>query len=163
MKSVRAATAAVLITTASIAAWASPASAHHAAVVTARKVEIKPGTNQMTCALPPNALCDPSPGNNAVVRVVVPDELRPVHQVCFTFRFEGDLVEPGESLTFLNGTGFVNIGSTAIAQRTICLDCENQPDDTRLFRDGRQTMSVWMDHGSAYLSSLDVVVTGRRP
>jgi len=164
MKVLRGATAAVLVTTVAIAAWASPASAHHPAVVTAKKAAIQPHTNQMTCALPLPAVCDPaSKGNNAVVRVVVPDQLRPVHQVCVTFHFEGDLVDPGEIVAFLSGGGFVNEGATSLAERTSCFDRENQPEQTRLFTDGRQTMSVWMEEGSAYLASVDVVVTGHRP
>jgi len=164
MKVLRGATAAVLVTTVAIAAWASPASAHHPAVITAKKAAIQPHTNQMTCALPLPAVCDPaSKGNNAVVRVVVPDQLRPVHQVCVTFHFEGDLVDPGEIVAFLSGGGFVNEGATSLAERTSCFDRENQPEQTRLFTDGRQTMSVWMEEGSAYLASVDVVVTGHRP
>ena len=164
MKRFRAATAAVLVTTVAIAAWASPASVHHPAVVTARKAAIQPHTNQMTCSLPLPYVCDPaSEGNNAVVRVVVPDQFRPVQQVCVTFHFKGDLVDPGEILAFLNGGGFVNEEPTSLAERTSCFDRENQPEQTRLFTDGRQTMSVWMEEGSAYLSSVDVVVTGHRP
>jgi hypothetical protein len=164
MKVLRSATAAVLVATMAIAAWASPASAHDPAVITAKKAAIQPHTNQMTCALPLPAVCDPaSKGNNAVVRVVVPDRLRPVHQVCVTFHFEGDLVDPGEIVAFLSGGGFVNEGPTSLAERTSCFDRENQPDQTRLFADGRQTMSVWMEEGSAYLASVDVVVTGHRP
>jgi hypothetical protein len=134
-------------------------------VVTAKKVTIQPGTNRITCALPQPFVCDPpSKGNNAVVRVVVPDQLRPVHQVCVTFHFKGDLVDPGETVVFLAGGGFENTGSTPLAERTSCFDRENQPEQTRLFADGRQTMSVWMEQqGSAYLSAVDVVLTGHRP
>jgi hypothetical protein len=164
MRRFRAVAAAALVAGATIAAWASPASAHHPAVVTAKKAAIVAGTNQMTCALPAGAVCDPaSKGNDAVVRVVVPDQLRPVNQVCETFHFRGDLVDPGETLAFLSGTGFVNEGPTSLAERTVCLDRQNQPTDVALFKDGRQTMSVWMEQGSAYLSSVDVVVTGHRP
>jgi len=163
MRRFRAAAAAALVAGVTIAAWASPASAHHPAVVTAKKVTIQAGTNRMSCDVPPNNFCDPFDGNRAVVRVVVPDQLRPVQQVCFTFHLKGDLVDPGETLAFFGGVGFINEGTTSIADRTVCLIREDYPDETKLFRDGRATFDVYMEHGTAYLSSVDVVVTGHRP
>src|SRR5262245_61079761 len=162
MRGIRAFAAAASVTALSIAAWASPATAHNPAVVTAKRVVIRPHTNQMTCSLQLPAVCEQGPGNKAVVQVVVPDEFRPVQQVCVTFHFEGDLLDPGEVLAFLGGGGFVNVGSTPQTVRTLCLTREGQPDETRLFRDGRQTMNVWMEQGSAFLSKVEVVVTGHR-
>jgi hypothetical protein len=159
----RALAAVVLVTAVSVFAWASPASAHNPAVVTARKVTIKAGTNQMTCALPLPYVCDPAPGNDAVVRIVVPDQFRPVQQVCITLHFRGDLLDAGETVLVQGIGGFTNSGPGSLREREVCNNRRNQPEATRLFNDGRQTIHVYMEEGSACLESVDVVVTGRRP
>ena len=48
---------------------------------------------------PPTYCVDPSPGNEAVVRVKVAKRALPIDRVCFTLRFEGDLLDAGESVT----------------------------------------------------------------
>jgi hypothetical protein len=161
MTSLRAVAAAILVTAGSIGALASPASSQTPAEVTAKKAKIRPHTNQMTCTLLLPFICDPaSRGNDAVVHVVVPHHFRSVTEVCVTLHFQGDLVDPGETVMLINGGGFENGGTTSLAERASCRNVQDQPEDTRLFEDGHQMMSVWMEQGSAYLASVDVVVTG---
>ena len=130
----------VLLAVAAAAAGADTSS------VTARVSALRPPTRQMTCQL--SVRFNPSSGNDAIVQVVVPTHFSSVSQVCFTFHVSGDLVDPGEDLSFTarnwNGAafGFESAGPDSISQNTGCLAAGFHDTELATFLDGRETLDV---------------------
>ncbi len=112
---------------------------------------------------PPTYCVDPSPGNEAVVRVKVAKRTLPIDRVCFTLRFEGDLLDAGESVTIklssdpLAGAfGFGNVGTSPTAERTVCLVAGVHDEFLAMLMVKKPTVFIYMDTGSATLSDLEV-------
>lgn len=134
--------------------------------VSAKSVVIRAGTNDMSCPAVYPDFCDqPFRGNDAAVRVRFATGFTSISSACFTFRFSGDLLDPGEYFRFnLGGGGFgYELDADApssLAVRTLCLGSPDlHPQVASLF-DGHQAFDVWMVRGSAYLGAVEVSVTG---
>ena len=144
-------------------AMLAPAAAAQAATFEG-KVKIKKAPVAISCPVTfPFACFDPSEGNSAIVRIKFKGTFESVEQVCFTFHFEGDLVDAGEvllySVTGTDGQGFSNPSGPSISERESCLNT-GHPDQMAAFLDGRQQIVVFMRDGSASLSDVDVQLTG---
>jgi hypothetical protein len=126
------------------------------------QVKIKHHTVSMNCPVTFPVVCQlPQPGNEAVLKVVFPGGgFSTIDQLCLTFHFKGDLVDPGDWLAWGAGQGFFNGGTTPIATRTSC-QIGSQPGISDLL-DGHQRMDAWMFTGSARLISVDATITGTR-
>jgi hypothetical protein len=108
-------------------------------------------------------------GDAALGKVNVHTKFSSVDRVCFTFTFEGDLLDPGETLLIsplnavssVSGPGFSNRGTSSEAERTLCLEAAFQPDLVSLFADGKEhKLEITMQTGSVRIASLDVTVEG---
>jgi hypothetical protein len=105
-----------------------------------------------------------SVGNPALGRVNIHEKFALVESVCFDFVFVNDLLDPGELLLIRPlampsvGFGFVNLGLTSQAERTVCVIA---PDLVALFADGKEKgLEISMRRGSVEIASLVVTVTG---
>jgi hypothetical protein len=88
-----------------------------------------------------------------------------IESLCLTFMFEGDLLDPGEELTYrLAGAttsfGFVNVGISPEAERTSCLVAGFHDAELALFLDGKNTVYVMADTGSVTVASVTMNLTG---
>jgi hypothetical protein len=108
-------------------------------------------------------------GDAARGKVNVHTKFASVDSVCFTFTFEGDLLDPGETLfisplnavSSLSGPGFSNGGTTPEAERTLCFEAAFQPDLVALFAEGKEhELEIAMQTGSVQIASLEVTVEG---
>ncbi len=81
--------------------------------------------------------------------------------VCISFQFEGDLLDPGETLLVDFGVGFAggftNIGSTPLSELTTC---NAQPENLATLLDGRQDLVIFMDPGSVTIASVTATIVG---
>ena len=109
-------------------------------------------------------------GDPALAKVNVHAKFSSVDRVCFDFTFVNDLLDPGEFLRItplqlfpsLTGPGFENVGSTPMAERTLCLDSAfGYSNVNALFADGKdKDLEIGMQVGSVEIASLVVTVTG---
>lgn len=81
--------------------------------------------------------------------------------VCFTFAFERDLFDPGDSFVIdfgptLGAIGATNVGATSLATRMLCTA---QPEQLAAFRDGKQAFAVTVSAGSVTLTSATAEIT----
>lgn len=112
---------------------------------------------------PPTYCFNPSPGNEAAVRIKVAKRALPIDRVCFTLRFEGDLLDAGEDVSIklssdpLAGAfGFRNVGTSPTAERTVCLVAGDHDEFLAMLMVKKPTVYVFMFTGSATLSDLEV-------
>ncbi len=113
----------------------------------------------------PRACLYPGDGNSAPAKVRFHRKFASIERVCFTVRFEGDLVDPGEwvifSLAGESGAGFQNVSGAPIAARELCYAEGFHDEELGLFMDGKQRVEVYMGQGSATLASVKVHITAR--
>jgi hypothetical protein len=120
-------------------------------------VTIVGGDETLNCKTAP-VTCDPQSGDD--LRIAI--QSRPwksIQSVCLTFRFKGDLVDPGEQLQWTNAGGFDG-GSSPVAKRQSCATPAGQQKVTDSLRDGYQVFDVWMESGSAHVDGISVAITG---
>ena len=110
-----------------------------------------------------------APGHPVTARINLHERMTSVDNVCLTFTFVNDLLDPGETVVItplqlfpsLGGFGFENPGPSAQAQRTICITTADQPDIAALFADGKDNrLQIGMTSGSVEIASLVITVTG---
>ena len=140
------------------------------ATIVDAQTTIRPGTGHMVCPAVPS-FCEPSRGNDAVVRINARTRFSSIDRVCLTFHFSADLLDPGEGFRFsLDGSGFgfdLDPSSpVSLSSRVLCLIASLHPAIAS-FLDGHETIDVWMYHGwgvpstvSATLTGLDVQILG---
>jgi hypothetical protein len=105
-----------------------------------------------------------SVGDPALGSVNLQAKFSSVESVCFDFVFVNDLLDPGDLLLITPlampsvGFGFVNLGVTSQAERTVCVV---SPDLLALFGDGKERrLEITMRSGSVEIASILVTVTG---
>jgi hypothetical protein len=110
-----------------------------------------------------------SVGDPLQVNVNVHARFASVDSVCYTFIFENDLLDPGDSLSITplkafppeSGGGFFNPGPTSQDFREICDTAEFQPEIVSLFTDGKENkIEIAMQSGSVEIALLRVTITG---
>jgi len=107
-----------------------------------------------------------APGNAVTGRAVFGQRFIDIEQVCFSFEFTGDLLDPSDSLQIDLRTspqytsGFENVGGTAQSNRTLCLVKGTQAQAIALFKDGQQAFELSMVSGTVSISKLAVTLTG---
>jgi hypothetical protein len=101
----------------------------------------------------------PSVGNAAAIQVQIPQFQR-VERVYISFRFRGDLVDPGENLTFATGIGFTNIGQRPLRSRTMLFDRTSSLQDIQLFENRRFVQFNAYMEGSAHLTAVSLTIEG---
>jgi hypothetical protein len=114
-------------------------------------------------ATPPVFCLGPSPGNEAAVQVRIAKSALPIERMCFTIRFEGDLLDAGESVSigfspdpFALGFGFENIGTEPISERTACIVAGLHDDLLAMVAVKKPMVFVYVNHGSATVADLEV-------
>lgn len=75
--------------------------------------------------------------------------------VCIDFQFEGDLLDPGETLIVdlgpsLGAFGSINFGDTSLPSQSVCTA---QSEHLAAFFDGRERVQVAIEAGSATVTS----------
>ena len=93
-----------------------------------------------------------------------------IDAVCFGFTFQGDLLDPGDTLLItplnllpsLSGPGFLNGGTEPQSTRTLCLDnAFGYESFTALFLDGSENrIEIGMQVGSVTIGDLQIVILG---
>lgn len=129
-------------------------------------VKLKRAPIALACPVTfPQACWEPAEGNVARAAVRIPHGIESIDQVCFVLRFEGDLVDPGErgesvAITFPGtyGFGWQNGTGHSVDTVTSCLAAGYHDVEIASFLDGRETISVFMNEGSATLASVAVTI-----
>ena len=82
-----------------------------------------------------------------------------IGQLCLTFRFDSDNpLEPGEQFAVEKVGGAVNIGTSPLYERELCI--QEGLHDLTPFEDGRETVGFSMVEGTADLASVGISVVG---
>ena len=162
----RAAVLGVVCAFAAAAAFASAAVAAQGKVRFDVKQKLD-GPVSLSCPLVfPSACFPPMAGTETTVDIRLPGRFESIEELCFSLRFEGDLLDPGDNVGIIyegtNGFGFQNGGETAVDERSICLAAGFHDAELAPFLDGAQTITVFVVQGSVTLSGLRVEVEGSR-
>jgi hypothetical protein len=117
-------------------------------------------------AILPFVCVGPSPGNMAVVPIRISKKALPIERLCVTFRFEGDLLDPGEGILFTfsldplaSAFGLSNIGTVPQSERTVCLVAGFHDEELAMLAATKKpTLILYMDPGSATVVDLEVSI-----
>ena len=101
----------------------------------------------LSCDAPPSHFCGPGFHNDAKLRVTFDAPLDNLQSVCLDFFFEGDLLDPGDSLFMGDIGGFTNVGTEPADQRTLCVA---DPSTLARFADGHQRFTVVSDQPGSF-------------
>ncbi len=122
-------------------------------------VEVVDGPVHLECPPPSHQFClDPQEGNLAVVNIDFGTPMADIDRLCVAFRFQGDLVDPGEGIMISfdplgssgsSAFGFENVGSSPISEREVCLVGGVHPE-VEAFLDGQETGYVFVTRSSIY-------------
>ncbi len=127
------------------------------------RVHGAPPRFEVEATLSPPAPAPISVGNPISATVDFEQSFALIYEVCFLFAFQGDLLDPGDFLSFaspqgLAGAGMENLASTPQTRRDLCFPYAIAPDAVSLFLDGQQDFDLQMEKGSVIVGSLRVSI-----
>ena len=118
-------------------------------------------SGQQEVKLHPKAPVTVAAGSPIDAKIKVKDMATSAGVVCITFQFEGDMLDPGESLLIdlgpsLGAFGATNVSGVSEASRVLCTA---QAEQLAAFVDGRESFAIMVeDPGSVTITGATILV-----